>query len=180
MKISSLALALIPLLVLACDEKNKSSDAEPAASAETDGGDDKEPGADADDEDDAPALTTETVSMGGVKWTVGLVEGMKAPQYEVKNPEYLGPDDMKVKLDGTFPSFESADSYIKRNVATEVLEKEEHGEATFIVAKPQSKGTFTIKALVPGKKIGWWCSGDEKREQDLRAMCRSVKFEMEG
>jgi len=116
--------------------------------------------------------------MGGVSWEVQLPADMKAPQYKVKNPEYLGDDDMKLKLDGTFPKFSSVDSYIKNNVATKVLEKKPLGEAFLIVAEvpKYNAGKFLMTGMVPGKTIGWYCSGADKREAEIRAMCESVKF----
>ena len=130
-----------------------------------------------------PAAKTrvEKVTMGGVRWEVTLPDDMKAPQYKVNQPEFLGPDDLRVGLDGTFPKFGTLESYIERNVATKVLEKKQVGEAWLIVTEPQAHnaGKLLMTAIVLGKNIGWRCSGSVTRETDIRAMCASVKFAQE-
>lgn len=120
----------------------------------------------------------EKVTMNGVTWEVALPVDMKAPQYKVTSPEYLGDDDMKLGLDSTFPKFPTVEGYLERNAATKVLEKKQVGPAYFIVLAPQSKTdtTFSMTAMVPGQTIGWRCSGAAAREADVRAMCTSVKF----
>jgi hypothetical protein len=96
----------------------------------------------------------------------------------VTNPEYLGDNDMKLTLDGTFPKFATVDGYLERNAATKVLEKKQIGQAYFIVLEKQLKSdtSFSMRAMVPGQTIGWYCAGDPAREADVRAMCTSVKF----
>lgn len=123
----------------------------------------------------------EKVTMGGVAWEVELPLDMKAPQYKVNNPEYLGDDEMRLALDATFPVFATPEDYIKANVATKVLEKKQSGDAYFIVAEAQAHnaGQFLMTALIPGKPIGWRCSGLATREADIRAMCSSVRFKKE-
>lgn len=126
----------------------------------------------------APAQTRiEKVTMNGVAWEVALPVDMKAPQYKVTNPEYLG-GDMNLKLDATFPKFSTVEAYLERNAATKVLEKKQVGEAYFVVMEQQTpnSGKFRMVAMVPNQTIGWYCSGSAAREVDIRAMCASVKF----
>lgn len=120
----------------------------------------------------------EKVTMNGVSWEVALPVDMTKPQYKVTNPEYLGDNDMKLTLDGTFPKFATVDGYLERNAATKVLEKKHIGQAYFIVLEKQLKSdtSFSMRAMVPGQPIGWYCAGDPAREADVRAMCTSVKF----
>ncbi len=130
-----------------------------------------------------PAAKTrvEKVTMGGVRWEVTLPDDMLAPQYKVNQPEFLGPDDLSLTLDGTFPKFDTVEGYVERNVATKVLEKKQVGEAWLVVTEPQAHnaGKLLMTGIVLGKNIGWRCSGSKTRETDIRAMCASVKFSRE-
>jgi len=92
-------------------------------------------------------------------------------------PHFLGPNDMTFKMTTKIPKFSSIEQYIKTNIATEVTEQKEHGDATLIVYKPQKEGQFGMRGIVIGQKLGWYCWGDAKREADIRAMCESVKLE---
>jgi hypothetical protein len=100
---------------------------------------------------------------------------MKPPQYKTSYPEYLGDKDMKVVLSSTNPKFASAESYIKNNVATKVLENKQIGEATFIVAEPGKgdEANFSMVAIVPNQPIGWNCTGTS-RARPRFARCARV------
>lgn len=129
-----------------------------------------------------PAKTrVEKVTMNGVRWEVTLPVDMKAPQYKVNNPEYLGDDEVSLALDGSAPVFSTVEEYIQSNVTTRVLEKKQVGEAVLLVTAPQAHNAHKIlmAAVVPGKTIGWRCSGSKLREADVRAMCQSVRFARE-
>ncbi len=164
MKLPS-TLALSFLLALTATACNKGDDAGSSATA----GAGKRPLA---------KTRPEKVTMNGTTWEVALPVDMKAPQYKVTAPEYLGDDDMKLVLDATFPKFPTVEGYLERNAATKVLEKKQVGPAHFIVLAPQSptSTTFSMTAMVPGQTIGWHCYGASVREADIRAMCTSVKF----
>jgi hypothetical protein len=122
------------------------------------------------------ATIVEKVSMNGVSWEVTMPADLHKPQYPVKNPEYLGDADATLALSNTFPKFSSVDSYIERNIATKVLEKKQIGEAHFVIYESQKTGGFSMVAIVPNDTIGWRCSGEMKRAEELRAMCESVKY----
>lgn len=127
----------------------------------------------------APKATRlEKVSMNGVAWEVTLPADMRAPQYEVKNPEYLGDDDLSLNLSNAFPKFSSLDAYISRNVP-KVISKKQVGDVHFVISEPQKAGMFYMTGMVPNDTIGWHCHGAQARAAEIQAMCESVKFKRE-
>lgn len=179
-RLAVLSLAVATMGLTACDDGNKKAEDDKPAKADAKEtkeakGDTKE--AKAPEEKAKPVLKEQSVTMSGVKWTFGLVEGMKAPQWKHENPEFLGPDDMTFKMTTKFPKFSSIEKYIKMNIPTEVTEQKKHGDATLIVFKPQKEGSFSMRGIVIGQELGWYCWGDAKREAEIRAMCESVKYE---
>jgi hypothetical protein len=121
---------------------------------------------------------TETVTMNGVRWEAAMPEAMRPPAYKITDPEYFS-DHMSLGMTSSFPKFDSVEKYIKYNVSTKVLDREQVGDAVLLRIAPQGSDEDSqvyIQALVPRQPIGWTCSGPQSLEADVRAMCRSVRF----